>query len=223
MSTAPHRRRHTSRRTHTSRAATRDAEPDKVRTSPLDRIHTAEGITLQHRDMGPVLLTNNLITESGELWLLIMVAEDSQGSIGVKVSNTSHRVERMPSDGTAAAGGLLRIGDRVIAVDGTLLGETKLVEALNTSQREHALIVQRAASDLRAVPRAHQQPHPTSAPASAPRLHLPASPPHAGKRAQTAAGGGARQLPPRTARARRPGLGPACGQADAARAEREQE
>ena len=80
--------------------------------------------------MGPIQLTNNFITESGELRLLIMVPEDSSGSIGVKVSNTTHRVERMPADGTAAAGGLLRIGDRVISVDGTLLGETKLLDAI---------------------------------------------------------------------------------------------
>ena len=101
--------------------------------------------------MGPIQLTNNFITESGELRLLIMVPEDSSGSIGVKVSNTTHRVERMPADGTAAAGGLLRIGDRVISVDGTLLGETKLLDAINVSVREHALIVHRAATDLRAV------------------------------------------------------------------------
>ena len=149
--TVTHRKRHASRRTHTSRAAIRDAEPDVARPSPLDRIHTAEGITLQHKEMGPIQLTNNFITESGELRLLVMVPEDASGSIGVKVSNTTHRVERMPADGTAAAGGLLRIGDRVISVDGTLLGETKLVEAINVSVREHALIVQRAATDLRAV------------------------------------------------------------------------
>ena len=149
--TGSHRKRHTSRRTHTSRAAIRDADSDQARPSPLDRIHTADGITLQHREMGPIQLTNNFITESGELRLLVMVPEDSSGSIGVKVSNTTHRVERMPADGTAAAGGLLRIGDRVISVDGTLLGETKLVEAINVSLREHALIVQRAATDLRAV------------------------------------------------------------------------
>ena len=148
---ASHRKRHTSRRTHTSRAAIRDADSDRARPSLLDRIHTAEGITLQHREMGPIQLTNNFITESGELRLLIMVPEDSSGSIGVKVSNTTHRVERMPADGTAAAGGLLRIGDRVISVDGTLLGETKLLDAINVSVREHALIVHRAATDLRAV------------------------------------------------------------------------
>ena len=151
MPTGSHRKRHPSRRAHTSRAAIRDADSDQARPSPLDRIHTAEGVTLQHREMGPIQLTNNFITESGELRLLIMVPEDSSGSIGVKVSNITHRVERMPADGTAAAGGLLRIGDRVISVDGTLLGETKLVEAINVSVREHALIVQRAATDLRAV------------------------------------------------------------------------
>ena len=121
---ASHRKRHTSRRTHTSRAAIRDADSDRARPSPLDRIHTPEGITLQHREMGPIQLTNHFITESGELRLLIMVPEDSSGSVGVKVSNTTHRVERLTADGTAAAGGLLRIGDRVISVDGTLLGET---------------------------------------------------------------------------------------------------
>ena len=148
---ASHRKRHTSRRTHTSRAAIRDADSDRARPSPLDRIHTPEGITLQHREMGPIQLTNHFITESGELRLLIMVPEDSSGSVGVKVSNTTHRVERLPADGTAAAGGLLRIGDRVISVDGTLLGETKLLDAINVSVREHALIVHRAATDLRAV------------------------------------------------------------------------
>ena len=81
---ASHRKRHTSRRTHTSRAAIRDADSDRARPSLLDRIHTAEGITLQHREMGPIQLTNNFITESGELRLLIMVPEDSSGSIGVK-------------------------------------------------------------------------------------------------------------------------------------------
>ena len=148
---ASHRKRHTSRRTHTSRAAIRDADSDRARPSPLDRIHTPEGITLQHREMGPIQLTNHFITESGELRLLIMVPEDSSGSVGVKVSNTTHRVERLTADGTAAAGGLLRIGDRVISVDGTLLGETKLLDAINVSVREHALIVHRAATDLRAV------------------------------------------------------------------------
>ena len=145
----------THRRRHTSQGTAEPGLPKQSRASPLDRIHTAEGITLQHPEMGPVQLTNNFITESGELRLLVMVPEDSDGWIGVKVSDTTHRVERMPADGPAAAGGLLRVGDRVISVDGTLLGQTKLVDALNASLRQHALIVQRAATDLRAVTQAH--------------------------------------------------------------------
>lgn len=155
----PERRRRRSHRDSPRTAVVAVQQPDQAREEPLDKMEDPldkmnsdqGGLVIRDPDLGPLHLVNSFLTDSGELRLLVIVSSDEDGKVGIQISNVTNRIEHMHAHLPAALGGLLRVGDRVLAADGVALGRVKLFEALDKSRRDHELIVQRAAPDMRAV------------------------------------------------------------------------
>ena len=114
--------------------------------SPLEEVN-ANGIVLTDVRLGNTYAaakSSFLSPESSRIRLLVACNHDAEGRLGIRISDSQQQIEALPAGLSAAAQGLLRVGDRVLSYDGIALRTTTLAKVhASSSRHDHVMIVDR--------------------------------------------------------------------------------